>query len=232
MQIGPDGRLGGLAAREVHRCGRIDGHDRDTGRGRAHDEVHGRSDRFAERAADPSAEEGVDDDRRAVDAGAERGDVAWHGKVEFRDPGVTRDPVPVPGGRHATRPRLRPDHGDDDRCTRKGEAPRGHEAVPSVVPGAAQDDDRSTPPATEVGGKRLDGGGDRGPRVLHEPLLGDAEHLSSPVRPGHPLRGDRGKTLLGGPVSSQAAQVQIEDRRVIGRQGRSRFDGGGHRREA
>ena len=129
----------------------------------------------------------------------------------------------------APRPRVGADERDDDRRAREREAPRGHEAVAAVVAGAAQDDDRATAPAVEVDGERLDGGRDGGARVLHEPLLGDAERLRAPVGARHRLRGDRRERGAVGPASTQAAQVEVEDRRVVGREGRGRLGGRGHR---
>ena len=51
--------------------------------------------------ADAGPEQRVDDDRRLLDALAEDRDVAGDRRVDLGDPGVARDPVPVPGRRGA-----------------------------------------------------------------------------------------------------------------------------------
>ena len=111
-QVGPDGRVGRLAARQVDRrraCRR-----RRSGRrrrGARDDELDGGADRLAEGAADAGAEQRVDDDRRLLDALAEDGDVAGDRHVDLGDPGVAGDPVPVARRGRPRRPRL----GGDER---------------------------------------------------------------------------------------------------------------------
>ena len=75
-QVGDDGRVGGLAGREVHRGRRVDRDDRDAGGARPPDDLDGFADGFAEGAADAGPEQRVDDDRGLVDAEPEHRDVA------------------------------------------------------------------------------------------------------------------------------------------------------------
>ena len=82
------------------------------------------------------------------------------------------------------------------------------------------------PPATEVSGERLDRGRDGRSRVLHEPVARDAERLGAPVRAGHRLGRDRGQRGAARPVLAQAAQVHLEDGRIVG--GQRRGGVGGH----
>ena len=104
----------------------------------------------------------------------------------------------------------------------EGQPAGGDEAVAAVVARAAQDDDRPGPPALGVDGQGLDRGGDRRPGVLHQPLLGDAQHLRPAVGAGHRLGPDRRQRRAVRPARAQAAQVAVEERRIVGRQGARR----------
>ena len=74
-----------------------------------------------------------------------------------------------------------------------------------------------------VDGEGPDGGRDRGPGVLHQPLLGDPERLGAAVGPGHRLGRDRGQRgLRAAQCRRSAAQVHLEDGRVVGGQRRGR----------
>ena len=206
--------------------GRVDGDDGDAGRAGAPDDLDGFADRLAERAADAGPEERVDDDRRLVDAEPEHRDVAGDRSVDLDDARRRGRPGPSSSGRVlAGRPAVRGDHRDDDRGAGERQAAGRDVAVAAVVAGAAQDDDRAGAPATEVRGERLDRGRDRRPGMLHEPVARDAEGLRAPVRAGHRLGRDRGQRGAGRPVLAQAAQVHLEDGRIVSGQRRGGVGG-------
>src|SRR4029079_17257355 len=96
-EVGPDRRIGRLAAREVHGRRRVDGEDRDHRGAGPVDDLDGAPDRLAERAPDAGPEQRVDDDRRLVDALAEDRDVAGHRGVDQLDAWLALDTLPVPG---------------------------------------------------------------------------------------------------------------------------------------
>ena len=142
------------------------------------------------------------------------------GRWTLSMPGVARDPVPVPRSRVAARPGVRRHVGDDHASARERQPPGRHEPVAAVIARAAQDHDRAGAPTADVDGQRPDGRRDGGAGVLHEPLLRIAERLGPQVGAGHRLGGDRRQRGLGCPAAAQAAQVEREDRRVVGRQRR------------
>ena len=149
------------------------------------------------------------------------------GQMDLDDALVARDAVPVAGRRGTARPGIRGDDRDDHRCAGQRQAACRDEPVAPVVAGAAQDHDRAVPPPIDIGRQRADGRRDRGPGMLHQPQLRVAERLGAAVGPGHRLGRDRGQVGARGPVPTQPPQVHLEDRRVVGRQGRCGVGGGG-----
>ncbi len=71
-------------------------------------------------------------------------------------------------------------------------------------------------PPIRVHRQGLDRRGDRGPGVLHQSFLGDTQGLGTTVRAGHRLGTDGRQGGLRGPAPPQAAEIEIEDRRVVG----------------
>src|SRR6478736_6846716 len=122
-EVGADGGLGRLAAREVDRRRGVDGHHRDAAGPGLDDELDRRADRISQRPAHPGAEQRVDDDRGLVDP-----------RPEDRD--VPRDAVPVPGAHRARRAGFRRDQPDDDRRAGERKPAGGDEPVAAVVAGA------------------------------------------------------------------------------------------------
>ena len=93
----------GSPLEQVDRGRGVDRDDRDAGRAGPPDDLDRRADRLAQGAADARAQQRVDDDRGLVDAQAEHRHVPGDRSVDLDDPGVARDPVPVPGRRRAGR---------------------------------------------------------------------------------------------------------------------------------
>src|SRR6478736_3306008 len=153
-EVGADGGLGRLAAREVDRRRGVDGHHRDAAGPGLDDELDRRADRISQRPAHPGAEQRVDDDRRLVDPGPEDRDVTGVRQVDLADPLVAGDAVPVPGADRTRRAGLRRHETDDDRGARERESAGSHEPVAAVVAGAAEDHDGTGSPSVEVDRQR------------------------------------------------------------------------------
>ena len=160
------------------------------------------ADRIGSRScpADARAEQGVDDDRRPVDARPR----TWRRRGR-----PARWSLVIPVSR-AIRSQFRADVTPLGRASeptsatmtlRAGERESAgrDEPVAAVVARAAQDDDRPGAPAVEVHGQRPHGGCDGRAGVLHEPFLGDAERLRASIGARHRLRGDRRQRGPGRP---------------------------------
>ena len=66
--------------------------------------------------------------------------------------------------------------------------------------------------------ERLHGCGDCGPGMLHQALLADAEALGAPVGAAHLFGADRRQRGSIRPAVAQPAQVELEERGVVGGQ--------------
>ena len=123
------------------------------------------------------------------------------GEVDLRDPVVPGDAVPVAGGRRARRPAVRGDDRDDDLRTGEREPSGGDVAVAAVVARAAQDDDRTGPPARRgPTASALTAAATAVPACSIKRCSGYAERLGSPVGAGHRLGRDRRQSRARSPV--------------------------------
>ena len=188
------------------------------------DQLDGRSDRLAKRAAHAGPEQRVDDDGRLLDPVAEQRDVAGDRGVDDRDPLVADDAVPVAGRIRRRRPGARPRRGR----RRPPRPPRARwraatSPSPPLLPGPAR---MTIGPRPQRAG--VDRRGLERPRRPPTPACsisccaGNAERLRSPVRAGH-RRGRHRRPGRGGrPVPAQLAQVEPEQLRIVGGQRRHR----------
>ena len=172
-------------------------------------------------AAHAGPEQRVDDDRGLLDALAEHRDVAGDRRVDLGDP-VSR--AMRSQLRAAVAPRGRASAATTATMTwAPARASRRAATKPSppLLPGPHRMTIGPRAPAIEVDGERADGGRDGGPGVLHQPLLGTPSAWARRSAPVIASAADRRQRRLRRPAAAQAAQVQLEDRRVVGGQRRS-----------
>ena len=215
--------IGRFAAREVHRRRGVDGHDRDARGPRRRDDARppsgsaragrrGRRSRAAHRRRPPPSSMSLPNiaTSRAT------------GSVDLGDAGVARDPIPVPRGRGAPLGRCRSRRRATITCAPASARRRAAtKPSPPLLPGPHRITIGPVPHRSEV--RRRAPGPPPRPRSRRAPSGGPAgSRAPAPVgrRRSSPRPRSAGRAALRGPAAAQAAQVHLEDARVVGRQRR------------
>ena len=135
-----------------------------------------------EPAADAGPEQGVDDDRRLLDALGEHRHVARDGRMDARDAWEPVEAVPVPAASGVAGRSSAATSATTTAMPQRGQPARSDEPVAAVVAGPARISDGPVPAGVPHGqgvGRR----GHRGAGVLHQPLAGDPARLRLAVGP-------------------------------------------------